>query len=105
MEDVELKILQGERCPRISANDLVQLVHEKPNEVAVLDLRNILEFNRARLKGSINIPFSSISLGDVRLEALNVPDLETRLANRNVVIVNNEHENSVLVRNLTITFR
>lgn len=98
MDDVELKTLQGERCPRMSANDLIHLINEKPNEVAVIDLRNHLEFNRAHLKDSINIPFASISLSDVRLDALNVSDLDARLANKNVVVMHSMHETSISVR-------
>lgn len=94
---IELKELQEERCPRISANDLIELHGQTPDEIAVIDLRSHLEFNRAHLKDSINIPFSSISLGDVRLEALNIPDLEARLTNKIVVIASNSHENAVLV--------
>lgn len=94
---MELKDLQNERCPRISANDVIAMNSEQPQEIAVIDLRSHLEFNRAHLKDSINIPFSSISLGDIRLEALNVPDLEARLANRVVVIASNSHENAILV--------
>lgn len=90
--------MQNERCPRISANDLIRLVDEAPDDVAVIDLRSHLEFNRAHLKHSINVPFASISLNDVRLDALNVPDLEHRLTNRNVVaVVSTMHENAILV--------
>lgn len=93
-----MKDLQNERCPRISANDVVKLNSENPEEIAVIDLRSHLEFNRAHLKDSINIPFASISLSDVRLEALNVPDLEGRLTNRVVVVASNSHENAILVK-------
>lgn len=92
-----MKDLQNERCPRISANDVVKMNSESPEEIAVIDLRSHLEFNRAHLKDSINIPFASISLSDVRLEALNVPDLEGRLTNRVVVVASNSHENAILV--------
>lgn len=95
---IELKDLQNERCPRISANDVIELRSEKPEEIAVIDLRSHLEYNRAHLKDSINIPFASISLSDVRLEALNIPDLESRLSNRIVVVASNSHENAILVR-------
>lgn len=103
INDIELKDLQTERCPRISANDLVSLVNEKPDEVIAIDLRTHLEFNRAHLKDSINIPFSSISIADVRLDALSIPDLETKLTNRNVVVVGNVHENAILVSLNTIS--
>lgn len=89
--------MQDERCPRISANDVIGLSREKPELLAVIDLRSHLEYNRAHLKESINIPFASISLSDVRLEALNVPDLEGRLNNRVVVVASNSHENAILV--------
>lgn len=92
-----MKDLQAERCPRISANDVIELNRDRPDEIAVIDLRSHLDFNRAHLKNSINIPFASISLSDVRLEALNVPDLEGRLSNRVVVVASNSHENAILV--------
>lgn len=76
---------------------MIELRNQRPQEIVVIDLRSHLEFNRAHLKDSINIPFASISLGNVRLDALNVPDLEARLANRVVVVANNSHENSILV--------
>lgn len=72
--------------------------NDRPEEIVVIDLRSHLEFNRAHLKDSINVPFASISLSDVRIEALNVPDLEARLINRIVVVASNSHENAILVR-------
>ncbi|XP_031638204.1 TBC domain-containing protein kinase-like protein isoform X2 [Contarinia nasturtii] len=96
INDIELNDLQNERCPRISANDLIELNNKKPGEVMVIDIRSHLDFNRAHLRDSINIPFTSISLSDIRLDALGVPDLEMVLANRNVVVVNNLHESAIL---------
>lgn len=90
--------MQNERCPRISASDVIDLKSQRPEEIAVIDLRSHLEFNRAHLKGSINIPFASISLSDIRLDALNVPDLEARLNNRVIAVASNSHENAILVR-------
>lgn len=81
----------------MSANDLIELHSHPLDEIAVIDLRIHLEFNRAHLKDSINIPFSLISLGDVRLEVLNIPDLEARLANKIVIIASNSYENAVLI--------
>lgn len=89
--------LQYERCPRISANDLVKLLTESPDEVVIIDLRNNLEFKRAHVKDSINIPFSSVTLSDVRLNALNITGLEQRLTHRIVVVASTMHENAVLV--------
>lgn len=75
----------------------MNLLRKSPDSVAVIDLRNNLEYRRAHIENSINIPFTSISLGDVRLEALNIPDLEARLTKRTVVVVSSLHENMVLV--------
>lgn len=98
IDGVELKELQSETCPRISAADLIQLVSEGGEDVVVvLDLRNKQEFRRAHIYSSINIPFTSVSLGDVRLEALGVTNLEQTLQRKIVVVVNNQHENAVLV--------
>lgn len=95
---VELKDLQAETCPRISATDLIQLVSEGGEDVVVvLDLRNKMEFQRRHIYNSINIPFTSISLGDERLEALGVANLEQILQRKIVVVVNTMHENAVLV--------
>lgn len=95
---IELSDLQNERCPRISANDLVQLLKDTPENVCVIDLRSNLEFKRAHIEASLNIPFTSVSLGDVRLSALNVQNIEKCLANRIVVVVSTSQENAVLVR-------
>lgn len=98
ISEIELKDLQNERCPRISANDVIDIKNQRPEEITVIDLRGHLEFSRAHLKDSINIPFASISLSDVRLDVLNVPDLKAHLTNRVVVVVSNSHENAILVR-------
>lgn len=103
MSGLQLSDFQNERCPRISANDLVKLLNENSDNVVVIDIRNNLEYKRAHIKNSINIPFTSVSLGDVRLDALNIPDLESRLANRVVVVASVQHENAILVR-ILVTF-
>lgn len=89
--------IQNERCPRISANDLVDLLRGDPEATAVIDLRGSAEYKRAHIDGSINIPFTSISLNDVRLETLNVDNLKNFISNRIVVIVSTLHDNAVLV--------
>lgn len=94
---IELRELQEETCPRISAADLIQLVSDGNKQAVVIDLRNKMDFRKSHIYNSINIPFTSISLGDVRLEALGVPNLEQLLQRKIVIIVNNFHENSVLV--------
>lgn len=99
---MQLSDIQNERSPRISANDLVKLLNT-PESVAIIDLRTNMDYKRAHIDGSINIPFTSLSLGDVRLDALNVDNLESRLANKIVVVFSTFHENSILVRNINIT--
>lgn len=93
---MQLSDIQNERCPRISANDLVKLLNA-PETVAVIDLRSHMDYKRAHIDGSLNIPFTSLSLGDVRLDALNVDHLERRLANKTVVVFSTFHENAILV--------
>lgn len=101
---IELNDLQTERCARISANDLVKLITESPDKVVVIDIRNSMEFKRAHVKDSINIPFVSVKLNDKCLDALNMPDLEKRLLNRTVVVASSIHQNGVLVRRLIMIF-
>lgn len=43
INNIELSELQNEVCPRISANDLLKLILNEPEGVAVIDLRNNLE--------------------------------------------------------------
>lgn len=96
MSGLELSDLQNELCPRISAKDTVRLLIDSPERICVIDLRGSLEYKRAHIENSINIPFTSVSLGDVRLDSLNVQGLEKLLTNRIVVIVSLLHENSIL---------
>lgn len=65
--------------------------------MVIIDIRSNSEFKRAHVKNSINIPFRSVTLSDLRLSTLSIPDLEQRLANRIVVVADTTHENSVLV--------
>ncbi|XP_016939283.2 TBC domain-containing protein kinase-like protein [Drosophila suzukii] len=93
--DVELKHLQQEQCPRISAKDVQFLLDHSPAELALVDLRSVVEFGRVHVPHSINIPFATVQLGDQRLEALQVPQLEALLRGRIVVCVSNIHQHSV----------
>lgn len=93
---VSLAELQSEMCPRISANDYSHLLFNKPDELATIDLRGVIEYSRVRIENSINIPFTSVQLGDTRLEALNIENLEAMLNGRIVVVVSTIHENAVL---------
>ncbi|XP_059617401.1 TBC domain-containing protein kinase-like protein [Phlebotomus argentipes] len=102
VQDVELEDLKREMCPRISANDLVDLHLNSPDRLIVIDLRNSADFRRAHLTNSLNIPFTSVLLGDTRLSALGTPNLEAILANRVVAIVSSVHENAILFSNFLV---
>ncbi|KAH8274468.1 hypothetical protein KR026_002150, partial [Drosophila bipectinata] len=95
IDDVELKHLQQEQCPRISAKDVLHLLLNNPSELALVDLRSIVEYGRVHVPHSINIPFATVQLGEQRLDALPVPQLEAQLRGRIVVCVSNIHQHSV----------
>ncbi|XP_030379120.1 TBC domain-containing protein kinase-like protein [Scaptodrosophila lebanonensis] len=95
IDDVELKHLLAEQCPRISAKDVLHLVQHAPGELALIDLRSVVEFARVQVPHSINIPFATVLLGEQRLDALNVPQLEMQLRGRVVVCVSNIHQHAV----------
>lgn len=84
-------------CPRISASDLTKLLDNEPKRIMIIDLRSNLEFKRAHIADSLNIPFTSVQLGDERLETLNVPDLENQLHNKIVIVISTLHDNSIMV--------
>lgn len=95
--EVELQHLQSELCPRISAKDVHQLLLHAPEQLALIDLRSVVEFGRVHVPHSINIPFATVQLGEQRLEALQVPQLEAQLRQRIVVCVSNIHQHAVEV--------
>ncbi|KAH8292741.1 hypothetical protein KR018_010311 [Drosophila ironensis] len=95
VEDVQLRHLQQEQCPRISAKDVLHMLLYKPEELALVDLRSVVEYGRVHVPHSLNIPFATVQLGDQRLEALQVPHLEAQLRGRVVVCVSNIHQHSV----------
>lgn len=97
--DIELRDLQDEISPRISARDLTTMVRNQPDSVFVCDLRSPSEYRRAHLASAstINIPFTSVMLGNTRLETLQVADLDQRMAGRIVVVVSCVPENDILV--------
>ncbi|CAO1407775.1 unnamed protein product [Diamesa hyperborea] len=99
INNVELSDIQNEISPRISGNDLVNLLKTNPDSVVVIDLRITSEFKRSHIENSINIPFTSIT-GDRRLEALNLkPEL---LDDKIVVIISVSHENACLFANFLV---
>lgn len=95
--EVELQHLQSELCPRISAKDVHQLLLHAPEQLALIDLRSVVEFGHVHVPHSINIPFATVQLGEQRLEALQVPQLEAQLRQRIVVCVSNIHQHAVEV--------
>ncbi|EDW66233.1 TBC domain-containing protein kinase-like protein [Drosophila virilis] len=95
LADVELRHLQAEQCPRISAKDVHQLLMQQPEQLALIDLRSVVEYGRVHVPHSINIPFATVQLGEQRLEALQVPQLEAQLRQRIVVCVSNIHQHAV----------
>lgn len=92
--NVELIDLQREISPRISANDLVNLLKQKPNGIIVFDLRPQNEFKRWHIRGSLNFPFTNLMLGDRRLESIGM-NYET-FNDKLVVIISVSHENACL---------
>lgn len=68
-----------------------------PEQLALIDLRSVVEFGRVHVPHSINIPFATVQLGERRLEALQVPQLEAHLRQRIVVCVSNIHQHAVEV--------
>lgn len=95
--DVTLADLQKEMSPRISANDLHNMLRNDPNAMLCLDIRSISDFNRVHLPDSINIPFNGINLEDKSLESLNEPQLAEKMHNRIIICISNIHENAVEV--------
>lgn len=104
LSGIEFADLQKELCPRISANDLIEML-KIPENVAVLDIRSSKDFTRHHIKGSFNIPFNSVCLGDTRLESLNIKGLGEILEEKWVVVVISlSHENAILVRIFGLVF-
>lgn len=94
--NLHFKMIENETSPRISANDLVELLRI-PEKLATIDLRSTQEFSRIHVAGSINIPFAGILLGDPRLDSLGVSCLENQLKGKIIVIISQIHDNAVLV--------
>ncbi|CRK96501.1 CLUMA_CG009868, isoform A [Clunio marinus] len=94
INSVELSDIQREISSRISANDLVHLLKNKPNDVIVFDLRPQNEFKRWHIDGSLNLPFTNLMLSDRRLEALTIE--RNNLNNKVVVVISVSHENACL---------
>ncbi|KAG5897208.1 hypothetical protein JTB14_022559 [Gonioctena quinquepunctata] len=66
--DITLEELKKEKYPRISANDVINIVRNQPDKILIVDIRNLTQFNRCGVINSINIPFSSVSFSENKLE-------------------------------------
>uniref|UniRef100_A0A8D8B3J3 TBC domain-containing protein kinase-like protein n=3 Tax=Culex pipiens TaxID=7175 RepID=A0A8D8B3J3_CULPI len=89
--------VQAELYPRLSVYDLIRLLRDRPASVAILDLRSNLEHKKVAIENSVNVPFSSVSLKESRLDVLNVPRLEAYLRRKIVVVVATAHESAMLM--------
>ncbi|KAL7028019.1 hypothetical protein ACKWTF_005693 [Chironomus riparius] len=92
--NIELSDIQKEISPRISANDLIYLLKEKPNQVVVFDLRPQNDYKRWHIRGSINLPYTNLMLSDRRLESINVE--RNTLQDKVVVVISVSHDNASL---------
>lgn len=91
---MELSDIQREISSRISANDLVNLLKNKPTGVFVFDLRPQNDYKRWHIEGSVNLPFTNLMLGERRLESVNIE--KEALDGKVVVIISVSHENACL---------
>ncbi|XP_052872846.1 TBC domain-containing protein kinase-like protein [Anopheles cruzii] len=97
--EADLRDVQTELHPRISVYDLICLLRDRHSSTAVLDIRSNLDYRKAAIENSINVPFSSVSLKECRLEALNVPKLEAYLRRQPsviVIVVSVAHQSALL---------
>ncbi|CAG5132571.1 unnamed protein product, partial [Candidula unifasciata] len=100
MEPIPLEELKGEKCPRISAEDLIELgelagaaysrsptkkrQNSKPM-ILIVDVRLYEDYRRGTLQGSINIPFQTAFSPEGELNPC--PAVQALNARRNQVIV------------------
>ncbi|CAG9823731.1 unnamed protein product [Phaedon cochleariae] len=89
---VTLEDLKRERYPRISANDIVSLVRSNPEKMCMVDIRNMTQYNRCSVIGSINIPFSSVSFSDNNIENIGQHSQLLKETNNKVVVVIGDEE-------------
>ncbi|KAK5650705.1 hypothetical protein RI129_001734 [Pyrocoelia pectoralis] len=86
--------LNKEKFPRISVDDVVNLIRNDSERIIIIDIRNPTQYARSSAKGSINIPCSSITFGEVNIE--NVGMHSSLLKNNKdkiVVIIGTEETN------------
>jgi TBC domain-containing protein kinase-like protein len=103
ISNVTLQELNRERCPRISAADLVDLVRNDPDKILIIDIRNPVQFNRSSVVNSINIPFSSVTFGEPSIE--NVGQHSSTIINnpeKIIAVIGTEDTDMELVISLSI---
>ncbi|KAG8040190.1 hypothetical protein G9C98_000760 [Cotesia typhae] len=59
-----------EKIPRISIDDFINYYGNKRDKMIVVDIRNNIQYERGAVKGSINIPFTSVQLSHTSIESL-----------------------------------
>ncbi|KAG5683837.1 hypothetical protein PVAND_013100 [Polypedilum vanderplanki] len=94
INNISLSDIQKEISPRISANDLIFLLKNKPNNIFVFDLRPQSDYKRWHIQNSINLPYTNLILSDRRLESINIE--KNLLMDKIVVIISVSHDNANL---------
>ncbi|KAF2901025.1 hypothetical protein ILUMI_05165 [Ignelater luminosus] len=84
---ITVQELNREKCSRISANDVVNLVRNFPHKIVIIDIRNPLQFSRCCVKGSVNIPCSSVTFGDANLDSFGVHSGLLKNAQNKIIII------------------
>jgi TBC domain-containing protein kinase-like protein len=94
IENVDLSDIQKEISPRISTNDLLFWLNNKPENIIVFDLRPQNEFKRWHIRESINLPYTNLILSDRRLEAIGID--RKIMEDKVIVILSISHDNASL---------
>ncbi|XP_043267019.1 TBC domain-containing protein kinase-like protein isoform X2 [Venturia canescens] len=94
---------ETERMPRISIEDFLNLTDITQDKIIVVDIRNKMQFERGAVRGSINIPFSSVQLSHTHIDTLGPqakPLAEQK--DRLVVIIGPHDQNNALFADFLI---
>ncbi|XP_057318808.1 TBC domain-containing protein kinase-like protein [Microplitis mediator] len=88
-----------ENMPRISIDDFMYYYDNKRDKLIVVDIRNNIQYERGAVKGSINIPFTSVQLSHTSIETLGSQAkilIDHENNNRVVVIIGPHDQNNAL---------
>ncbi|XP_015605686.1 TBC domain-containing protein kinase-like protein [Cephus cinctus] len=93
-----------ERMPRISIDDLLNLLENTPDQVIIVDIRNNIQFERGAVRGSINIPFTSVQLSQTDINTLG-PHAQPLADNKDsiVVIIGPHDQNNALFADFLVS--